>query len=58
MKKRKDFSFAQFFRPHKNPQPRRNGEVPKHPKRKGVVVWESWMKGTYVRSIHGELKRG
>jgi len=56
MKKRKDFSFAQFFRPYKSPQPRRNGEVPKHSKRQGKLAWDSAKHGTYVRSIHGKLK--
>lgn len=28
----------------------------KHPKRQGILIWDSYNKGTYVKSKHGELK--
>jgi hypothetical protein len=62
MNKRKDFSFIRFFHPNKSvsTQVSRDGKsydyFPKNFIAKGKVVWDSWRKGTYQRSIHGELE--
>jgi len=58
----KDYSFGRFFHPEKSPHtifdPIKEAfsYYPKHPKRRGRVVWDSLKKGTYIRAKHGELK--
>ncbi len=47
--------YARYYRPDKNPQ-YQWPDIPKHSKKRGVLVWNSYHQGTYVRSIHGELK--
>jgi len=59
---RKDFSFTRFFCPSKSvsTQVSRDGKsydyFPKNFIFKGKLVWDSLKKGTYQRSIHGELE--
>lgn len=61
-RKTKDFSFAKFFNPQKSPRTQLNPEIgkfvyfPKHIKARGVVVWNSFQKGTYVKAEHGYKK--
>lgn len=58
----KDVSFRRFFNPDKSPRTQFNYEkgiydyFPKHSKKRGRMVWNSYQKGTYVRAKHGELK--
>ena len=59
----KDYSFSRFFNPQKSPRTQINPVTgtydyfPKHEhkKHRGRVVWNSAVKGTYIRAIHGEL---
>ena len=51
----KDYSFQRFFNPSKS-QAKESSGIHQREKRHGRVVWKSGIKGTYVRSIHGELK--
>ena len=68
-RKRKDYSFARFFNPHKSPstlqvefdketKTPKFTHVPKHffDKRMGRIVWNSAIRGTYQKKLHGELK--
>ena len=60
-KRVRDFSFFRYFNPHKSPHTQINpitrayDYYPKHPNVRGVVVWNSTQRGTYVRAKHGEL---
>lgn len=60
-KRVRDFSFFRYFNPQKSPHSQINPTTgvyeyfPKHDNRKGIVVWSSATKGTYVRAIHGVL---
>lgn len=62
-KARGNFSFFRYFNPQKSPHAQMNPHTgayeyyPKNDKSRGVVVWDSRRKGTYVRSIHGELTK-
>lgn len=49
-KKKTDWSFTRFV------NGRKQYEQEKPNPRKGIVVWPSSIKGTYVRSKHGPLK--
>lgn len=57
----KAFEFARYFNPHKSPRTQFNYEkgtfdyFPKHNRWKGRVVWNSKVKGTYIKNIHGDL---
>lgn len=57
----RDFSFFRYFNPHKsrhtqiNPITGAYEYFPKHDNRKGILIWPSATKGTYVRAIHGIL---
>ncbi len=58
----KDLSFAKYFNQNKSlHNGLHKGEVSIHSiemkrKRREVLVWDSFKKGTYVRALHGELK--
>ena len=60
-KRVRDFSFFRYFNTDKsvhtqiNPITRTYDYYPKHPNVRGVVVWSSAQRGTYVRAKHGEL---
>ena len=62
-KARGNFSFFRYYNTTKSPHTQMNPRTgayeyyPKHADPKGVVVWDSWQKGTYVRAIHGELTK-
>ena len=51
----KDLSFARFFHPEKSISKNGSG-IHQKEKRHGRLVWNSSVKGTYIRAIHGELK--
>ena len=53
--KMKKNDFAGFFNPMKS-MPINGSGINKSKKRFGRLVWDSSIKGTYVRAIHGELK--
>lgn len=53
-------SYARFFHPNKSPHGffdviNKRYIWPKHRKRAGHVVWDSWRLGTYVKARHGLL---
>jgi len=47
--------FAKYFNPMKS-MPLNGSGINQLKKRFGRLVWNSDIKGTYVRAIHGELK--
>jgi len=52
----KDYSFQRFFKNPDKSQAKESSGIHQREKRHGRVVWNSLINGTYVRSIHGELK--
>ena len=53
----KDYGFSRYFNPEKSFSIKSSGIHEKETMRKqGTLVWNSAIKGTYVRKIHGELK--
>ena len=62
-KARGNFSFFRYFNTTKSPHTQINPLTgvyeyyPKNVKYRGVVVWDSRRKGTYIRAIHGPLTK-
>lgn len=52
---KKDLSFTNYFNPSKS-KPKDGSGIHQQQKRHGILVWNSTVKGTYVRAIHGKLK--
>ena len=52
---KKDFSFARYFNPFKSMSKNGSG-IHRKEKLLGVLAWDSFINGTYIKAIHGELK--